>query len=97
MVFKKLSTEYAQFDLDSIGEVKSMVKTVCEQYAGPMPDLVLNKINQQSNIEGSTRKTRKNVMREQNIVICDTVRALALCHNVTPTFPDENDKKEVEY
>ena len=35
-------------------------------------------------------------MREQNIVVCDTIRALALCHNVTPTF-SEHDKSEVEY
>ena len=39
MIFKKLSSEYAQFDLDSIGEVKTMVRTVCDHYNGPMPDL----------------------------------------------------------
>jgi phospholipid-translocating ATPase len=27
----------------------------------------------------------------------DLVTALALCHNVTPTFPDPNDKSLVEY
>jgi phospholipid-translocating ATPase len=36
------------------------------------------------------------MMREQNIVVCDTIRALALCHNVTPTF-SEHDKSEIEY
>jgi hypothetical protein len=35
--------------------------------------------------------------RDLNCVVRDLVLALALCHNVTPTFPDENDKKNVEY
>lgn len=39
MIFKKLSTEYAQFDLDSIEEAKAMVKSVCDHSNGPMPDL----------------------------------------------------------
>lgn len=30
-------------------------------------------------------------------VVCDTIRALALCHNVTPTFPNPEDKTEVEF
>jgi phospholipid-translocating ATPase len=59
-----------------------------------MPDMVHGLI---PNTTGAINRKRKNVVREQNIVICDTVRALALCHNVTPTFPNEFDKKEVEY
>ncbi len=30
-------------------------------------------------------------------VVCDTIRALALCHNVTPSFQNQFDKSEVEY
>lgn len=52
MIFKKLSTEYAQFDLDSIHEVKQMVLNVCEQHTGPMPDLVNNQGLQASNSKG---------------------------------------------
>lgn len=35
--------------------------------------------------------------RDLSCVVRDLVLALALCHNVTPTFPDQNDKNNVEY
>ena len=35
--------------------------------------------------------------RDLNCVVRDLVLALALCHNVTPTFPDPSDKNNVEY
>lgn len=72
-----------------------MVQTVCVQNAGPMPDLV-NKTNNQKSTDLNQSRKRKSMMREQNLVVCDTIRALALCHNVTPTF-SEHDKSEVEY
>jgi phospholipid-translocating ATPase len=94
MVFKKLQMEYGQFDSDSIGDIKSMVKQVCETYSGPMPDLINAKQDLLEVTDGSFSRKRKNKMREQNIVVCDTIRALALCHNVTPTFSETGD---VEY
>jgi phospholipid-translocating ATPase len=60
-----------------------------------MADLV-NKDNRQTTNEASFSRKRKTMMREQNFVVCDTIRALALCHNVTPTF-SEHDRSEVEY
>lgn len=60
-----------------------------------MPDLVSKNGLEASNTKVNNRK-RGGMMREQNIVVCDTIRALALCHNVTPTFPDDA-KEEVEY
>ena len=43
------------------------------------------------------RKKRGGTRRDQAAVVRDSVTALALCHNVTPTFPDENDKTKVEF
>ena len=60
-----------------------------------MPDLVNKNGLEASNSKVNSRK-RGGMMREQNTVVCDTIRALALCHNVTPTFPDDA-KEEVEY
>ena len=35
--------------------------------------------------------------RAQDCVVRDFVTALALCHNVTPTYADPNDKSNVEF
>jgi len=45
------------------------------------------------------KKPRKKagLRRDQGCVVRDFVTALALCHNVTPTFPDEADETAVEY
>ena len=35
--------------------------------------------------------------REQSNVVRDTITALAVCHNVTPVYPDENDPTVREF
>ena len=44
-----------------------------------------------SETSAGAKKGRK-VRREQSNVVRDTMTALALCHNVTPVYPDEHDK-----
>jgi phospholipid-translocating ATPase len=44
-----------------------------------------------------TKSKKRGNRREQNCVVRDFMTALALCHNVTPTFPDENDLSIVEF
>jgi hypothetical protein len=39
MIFKKLAMEYAQFDLDNIVDLKSMLDENCARHEGPMGDL----------------------------------------------------------
>ena len=43
------------------------------------------------------RPRSRKVRREQANVVRDTISALALCHNVTPTYPNENDKSIREF
>ena len=45
----------------------------------------------------STSKSRKKFRREQDFVIRDFMTALALCHNVTPMYPDANDRSIREF
>ena len=42
-------------------------------------------------VQDNTRKSRK-VRREQANIVRDTISALAVCHNVTPTYPDPDDR-----
>ena len=39
MIFKKLAMEYAQFDCDSLNEVKMILDESCKNSEGPMGDL----------------------------------------------------------
>ena len=41
----------------------------------------------------SNRKKR----REQHFIVRDLILALILCHNVTPTYPDEKDPLRKEF
>lgn len=43
------------------------------------------------------RKKRGGHRRDQGAVVRDTLTALALCHNVTPTFPNPDDHSVVEF
>jgi phospholipid-translocating ATPase len=89
MIFKKLAMEYANFDLENIEDLKNELHENCKKGDGPMSDIsaALN--------EKNDKNVRKR--RDQQYICRDFVTALALCHNVTPTFPDENDKSIVEF
>jgi hypothetical protein len=42
-----------------------------------------------SNLQGSSNpKKKKGNRRETDYLVRDFMTALALCHNVTPTYPD---------
>lgn len=43
------------------------------------------------------KRKKGGLRRDQSCVIRDLVTALALCHNVTPTFPNPENKNVVEY
>jgi phospholipid-translocating ATPase len=88
MIFKKLAMEYAHFDLENIGELKSELRANCEVGVGPMSDIT-------STVDDQKQSLRKR--RDQQFICRDFVTALALCHNVTPTYPDESDHSIVEY
>jgi phospholipid-translocating ATPase len=105
MIFKKLAMEYAQFDLDNIVDLKSMLDENCARHEGPMGDLQYSGVmglNRNQNdplndpgmfntaINKGSRKNNKR--REQHYTVRDLITCLALCHNVTPSYPDPNDK-----
>lgn len=104
MIFKKLAMEYAQFDLDNLVDLKSMLDENCARHEGPMGDLQYSGLGLLKNqhdplndpamftsaINKSSRKNNKR--REQHYTVRDLITCLALCHNVTPSYPDPNDK-----
>jgi len=49
--------------------------------------------------EGEKPKKRRKggLRRDPGCVVRDAITALAVCHNVTPTFPNPQDKSIVEY
>jgi phospholipid-translocating ATPase len=83
MIFKKLAMEYAMFDLENIDELKTQLDYNCENAGiGPMSD-------SDSNSSGNLNsKKKKGNRRETDYLVRDFMTALALCHNVTPTYPD---------
>jgi phospholipid-translocating ATPase len=101
MIFKKMSMEWAQFDLDSLGELQQLLEENCANGVGPMHDMEINPATGQAvfvaDESSSQQKGRRKVRREQQNVARDTITALALCHNVTPTYPDPTDPTVREF
>ena len=89
MIFKKVAMEYAQFDLDNLIDMKQMLEENCAKHDHPMGDSQLSSRGQPDSTQQAT--TRKNKRREQHYIVRDMITCLALCHNVTPTYPDPND------
>lgn len=84
--------EYAHFDLDNLNDLQHELNENCKLANGPMSDLSNNLESAIKDKNGGTRKRR-----DQQYICRDFMTALALCHNVTPTFPDETDKTIVEF
>jgi len=64
-----------------------------------MNDLILDQETGETSFrfqEVSAKKGRK-VRRELQNIVRDTITALAVCHNVTPVYPDANDKSVREF
>ena len=84
--------------------MRVMLDENCASYNGPMYDLA-NEAAKSKN-ESGTRKGSPKIgekrgkggkRREQNFIVRDMVTCLGLCHNVTPTYPDPNDKSIREF
>ena len=94
--------EWAQFDLDSLKDMQALLEENCQNGGvGPMNDLTLDPETGETTFKAEVsaagaRKGRK-VRREQQNVVRDTMTALALCHNVTPVYPDEHDRSVREF
>ena len=75
-----------------------MLEDNCQKFDGPMSDL---SPNQKDNIKmlASINQTqiKKGKRRVQAFTVLDMITCLALCHNVTPTYPDNNDRTIREY
>jgi hypothetical protein len=82
--------EYATFDLDNIDDIKSQLDQNCNTSSrGPMSDTD----SDSSRVSHGKKRHR----REQDYIVRDFMTALALYHNLTPTYADENEKSLVEF
>jgi phospholipid-translocating ATPase len=103
MIFKKLNMEYAAFDLENLPDLKQMLVENCElkRETGPLADLAQGPLSVPSSLGSSApvkkRRNKGGNRRDQGAVVRDAITALALCHNVTPTYPDPENRKHVEY
>jgi hypothetical protein len=98
MVFKKVACEFAQFtegEEGNLGELAEKLKYDPDNkdqksvpMCGPFPDKVVEFTEDQDKQQNSTKTKRKRRGhgREEHCVVKDIMRALCLCHNVTPTY-----------
>ena len=84
MIFKQICFESGTFNEDSLDELTSIVQDDCKKTIGPLKD-VEEKILYASSLD---QHQKRRYRRNRNNVIRDTITALGLCHNVTPTEED---------
>ena len=79
--------------------MKAMLDENCQKHNGPMGDYEVSSsatpLSARNN--NGKGKSKKGNRREQNYVVRDLVTCLALCHNVTPTYPDPDDPTVREF
>mmetsp|Transcript_13908 Transcript_13908/g.10027 ORF Transcript_13908/g.10027 Transcript_13908/m.10027 type:complete len:295 (+) Transcript_13908:576-1460(+) len=89
MTFKKVRLEWGQFDEETLCDLKELVKTNCQDFDGPVGDLETSQELRKSVSIGGRKKKSRDVQFTSR----DLITALAVCHNVTPTFPEEGGAK----
>jgi phospholipid-translocating ATPase len=67
-----------------------MLEDNCAKHNGPMGDS-LDPGDQSARNKAGKQTSKGGKRREQNYVVRDLITCLALCHNVTPTYPDPDD------
>ena len=74
-----------------------MLDENCQKHNGPMGDLEVKSQGITIQKANGGKKSKKSNRREQNYVVRDLIACLALCHNVTPTYPDPDDSTVREF
>ena len=85
MVFKRLAFEVKLFTDEDSSDLKLILEEDCRLASGPALDLI--------NIEKfiDTKNPNKKLKRNPTKIIRDTISAMALCHNVTPTISENGE------
>jgi len=98
MIFKKLATQYAYYNEDTFPELRTLLGTSLDNGHAPCGDVDTSQGEHPVSPEKTLKKKKghhegkKKMMRAPEFLVRDIFLALALCHNVTPTYPDEFDK-----
>lgn len=85
MIFKQLALEVGVFNEESFSEITEILKDECSKSEVALLDLASSKNSHKKSINDDTKKIR----RDKNKVIRDTITAMTLCNNVTPTYDDD--------
>ncbi len=79
MIFKRIHLGTVSYTNENHGEVSSLLKQQLKIVATPRQE------TQQSSASG---KTRNVVRKTETVKVFEAVKAIALCHNVTPVFEE---------
>lgn len=87
MELKKINMEYNNFSAESMHEAAELLRANCASYNGPLGDLdaVIS--------DGDTAKVKMKKRRDPEFTVRDLFTALAVCHNVTPTYNNDGERE----
>ena len=101
MIFKKIAMENEQFGEENFNDLQDILLDECNDNDAPLLDLAMAQTNLNDNNVGNiietesnsynsenrihSQKKAKKIRRNRNKIIRDTITAMVLCNNVTPT------------
>lgn len=88
MILKKISMEFSNFSTESMHEASELLRANCINHNGPLGDLDKLAIN-----EGENVKVKLKKRRDPEYTVRDLFTALAVCHNVTPTYNNDGERE----
>jgi phospholipid-translocating ATPase len=80
MIFKQLALEVDQFTHEDFDNLRQILQHECHRSNAPLLDMYKSHATEFS--------TSKRIRRNRDKVIRDTITAMTLCNNVTPTYDD---------
>jgi len=83
MVFKKIRTEYSEFDDSQKSDVVKMLYNLCQSQPQVMSDL----------LESPASHSSKRKRRDESQSLRDIIVALTVCNNVTPVVGSNNQRE----
>jgi phospholipid-translocating ATPase len=87
MELKKINLEYTNFTVETMKECNELLRANCEKHDGPFGDL-------DNNIVGDGKKQNKmKKRRDPEYSVRDMLTALAVCHNVTPSYNNDGERE----
>jgi hypothetical protein len=96
MIFKKVAVEYDVFDETRMEELREKVMKACMESPSELNSEEATSQNRRKKDVGNNKNIRLKEQKQDKLAK-ELTQAFLLCNNVSPVYPDANDKTVKEF